>query len=55
MLKQIWQKVLLDSIHYREKSLWETKIINTVSAFGVREVEKILLTIKPEDFIKRAR
>ena len=53
MLQQIWQKALLDSIKYTEKMLWETKITDTISAFSVLEVEKSLLTIKPQNFIKR--
>ena len=35
--------------------LWETKVIDTVSAFSALEVEKSVLTIKSQNFIKKAR
>ena len=40
----------------KEIILLETKITDTVNAFSAytHEVEKSLLTIKPEDFIKEA-
>ena len=45
---------LLDSIKYREKYFVENEI-ETVCGFSEQKVEKSLLTLKRQDFIKRAR
>ena len=55
MLQHIWQKALTDSMKNKEKFFVGNENNDTVvSAFNALEVEKSLLTIKPQDFMKRA-